>query len=156
MEKWFILWLQVLIMSVYTGVVFFRVNNDPEQLVMNLKRGVFFVSVMNMTLINLGQLPALLEERAIYYKQQGAHFYRPQSFLFAKIVGSLPLSLLEVRVPAGFIFSHLRWPGCCNFSNYSNLDRIFEFKLSSLMPPPKFNMVPTVPMPIFSICLSDI
>lgn len=95
-------------MSVYTGVVFFRVNNDPEQLVMNLKRSVFFVSILNMTLINLGQLPALLEERAIYYKQQGAHFYRPQSFLFAKIVGSLPLSLLEVRVPAGFIFSHLR------------------------------------------------
>jgi len=55
-------------MSVYSGVVFFRVKNDPNQLVMNLKRGVFFISVLNMTLINLGQLPALLEEWAIYYK----------------------------------------------------------------------------------------
>lgn len=103
--------LQVLIMSVYSGVVFFRVKNDPNQLVMNLKRGVFFISVLNMTLINLGQLPALLEERAIYYKQQGAHFFRPQSFLFAKFFGGLPFSLLEVRVPSGcFIFSFtLTW-----------------------------------------------
>lgn len=52
-------------MSVYTGVVFFRVEDDPDQLVMNLKRGVFFISVLNMTLINLGQLPGLLEERTI-------------------------------------------------------------------------------------------
>lgn len=84
-------------MSVYTGVVFFRVEDDPDQLVMNLKRGVFFISVLNMTLINLGQLPGLLEERTIYYKQQGAHFFRPQSFLFAKILGALPFSLLEVQ-----------------------------------------------------------
>lgn len=84
-------------MSVYTGAVFFRVKDDPDQLVMNLKRGVFFISVLNMTLVNLGQLPGLLEERAIYYKQQGAHFYRPQSFLFAKILGTLPFSVLEVN-----------------------------------------------------------
>lgn len=90
-------------MSLCTGVVYFRINNDLEQIVMNLKRGVFFISVLNMTLINLGQLPVLLEERAIYYKQQGAHFFRPQSFLFAKIFGSLPFSLLEVQVPADFL-----------------------------------------------------
>lgn len=84
-------------MSVYTGVVFFRVKNDPDQLVMNLKRGVFFISVLNMTLINLGQLPGLLEERPVYYKQQGARFFRPQSFLFAKILGAMPFSLLEVE-----------------------------------------------------------
>lgn len=106
------MWLQVLIMSAYTGVVFFRVKNDPEQIVMNLKRGVFFISVLNMTLINLGQLPTLLEERAIYYKQQGAHFFRPQSFLFAKIIGSLPFSLFEVELQLVYlIFSFmLTWP----------------------------------------------
>jgi hypothetical protein len=85
-------------MSVYTGVVFFRVKNDPNQLIMNLKRGVFFISLLNMTLISLGQLPALFDERAIYYKQQGARFFRPQSFLIAKILVAIPLSLLEVQV----------------------------------------------------------
>lgn len=83
-------------MSIYTGVVFFRVQDDPNQLVMNLKRSVFFISLLNITLINLGQLPALMEERAIYYKQQGARFFRPQSFLFSKILGALPISMLEV------------------------------------------------------------
>jgi hypothetical protein len=87
---------------VYSGIVYFRISNDPEQLIMNLKRSVFFISILNLSLINLGQLPGLLEERAIYYKQQGAHFFRPQSFLFAKIVGSLPFSFLEVRIPVAF------------------------------------------------------
>uniref|UniRef100_A0A7I4CW03 ABC transporter domain-containing protein n=1 Tax=Physcomitrium patens TaxID=3218 RepID=A0A7I4CW03_PHYPA len=89
---------QVLIMSIYTGVVFFRVQDDPNQLVMNLKRSVFFISLLNITLINLGQLPALMEERAIYYKQQGARFFRPQSFLFSKILGALPISMLEATL----------------------------------------------------------
>lgn len=102
-------------MSVYTGIVFFRIKNDPKQLVMNLKRSVFFVSAMNMTLINLGQLPGLLEERAIYYKQQGAHFYRPASFLFAKFFGSLPYSLFEVRVPLGYLSSHPTLTGISRF-----------------------------------------
>lgn len=97
-------------MSVYTGFVFFRVKEDPDQLVMNLKRGVFFISVLNMTLINLGQLPGLLEERAIYYKQQGARFFRPQSFLLAKIFGAMAFSLVEVQVlvdPFHLLIIHL-------------------------------------------------
>lgn len=85
-------------MSAYTGVVFFRVQHKPDQLDMNLLRGVFFISVLNMTMFNLGQLPALMEERSIYYKQQSAHFYRPQSFFFAKLLGGLPMTIFEVSV----------------------------------------------------------
>lgn len=85
-----------MITSVFTGVVFFRVREVPNQLDMNLMRGVFFISIMNLTLLNLGQLPGLLDDRTIYYKQQGAHFYRPQSFLIAKILGAVPFSIAEV------------------------------------------------------------
>ena len=85
-----------MIASVYTGVVFFRVREVPNQLDMNLLRGVFFISVLNLTLFNLGQLPGLLDDRTIYYKQQGAHFYRPQSFLVAKFLGTVPFTTAEV------------------------------------------------------------
>lgn len=110
-------------MSVYTGVVFFRVKDDPDQLVMNLKRGVFFISVLNMTLVNLGQLPGLLEERATYYKQQGAHFYRPQSFLISKILGSLPVSLIEVNLVAvDFLHLPVTFNSYCfDYFNFSEL-----------------------------------
>jgi ABC-type multidrug transport system ATPase subunit/ABC-type multidrug transport system permease subunit len=90
--------MQILIMSLYSGIVFFRVHNDPNQLDMNLLKSVFFISLLNLTLFNLGQLPGLLDERPLYYKQQDAHFYRPLSYLFAKIVGGFPFTLLETTI----------------------------------------------------------
>jgi hypothetical protein len=79
-------------MSLYTGIVFFRVHNDLNQLDLNLLKTVFFISLLNLTLfINLRQLPGLLDKCALYYKQQGAHFYCPQSYLFAKIVRGFPV-----------------------------------------------------------------
>jgi hypothetical protein len=84
-------------MSLYTGIVFFRVHKNPNQLDLNLLKSVFFISLLNLTLFNLGQLPGLMDERALYYKQQDAHFYRPLSYLFAKIVGGFPFTLLEVN-----------------------------------------------------------
>ncbi|KAJ7522816.1 hypothetical protein O6H91_18G028200 [Diphasiastrum complanatum] len=86
---------QVLVLSFFVGFLFFRVKNDADQQDMNLVRGIFFVSLLDMTLFNVGQLPALMEQRATYYKQQSANFFRPGSYLFSKIIGSLPFSLAE-------------------------------------------------------------
>eukprot|EP00250_Pteridium_aquilinum_P022490 c25391_g3_i1 orf=250-2904(-) len=46
-------------------------------------------------MFNVGQLPVLMSERSIYYKQKRAHFFRPISFLLGKFFGSLPFSLCE-------------------------------------------------------------
>ncbi len=80
-------WLQISIMSLYIGIVFFCVHNDPNQLDLNLLKIVFFISLLNLTLFNLRQLPGLLDKCALYYKQQDAHFYCLQSYLFAKLLG---------------------------------------------------------------------
>ncbi|CAM6101594.1 unnamed protein product [Calypogeia fissa] len=87
--------VQVLVLGFFVGFVFFQVHPDEQQLNFNLLRSTFFVSLLDMTLFNAGQLPALVEERKIYYKQNGANFYRPSSYLFAKIVGSLPFCMAE-------------------------------------------------------------
>lgn len=86
---------QVLLLSFFVGSLLFRVKTDADQRNMNLFRTAFFVSLMNMTLFNLGQLPALMSERSIYYKQKRAHFFRPISFLLGKFIGGLPFSLCE-------------------------------------------------------------
>ncbi|KAH7447131.1 hypothetical protein KP509_01G092800 [Ceratopteris richardii] len=90
--------MQVLVMSLFLGFLLFRIDNRPDQRYMNLFRSGFFVSVINMTMFNVGQLPALMSERYIYYKQKGAHFYRPISFLLGKIIGGLPFTLCETTV----------------------------------------------------------
>ncbi|KAH7447123.1 hypothetical protein KP509_01G092400 [Ceratopteris richardii] len=51
---------------------------------MNLFWAGSFVSVINMTMFNVGQLSALMSEGYIYYKEKGAHFYWPISYLLAR------------------------------------------------------------------------
>eukprot|EP00250_Pteridium_aquilinum_P022489 c25391_g2_i1 orf=308-5194(-) len=87
--------LQVLVLSTFVGFLLFRVKNEADLKTMNLFRTAFFVSILNMTMFNVGHLPALMGERNVYYKQKRAHFFRPISFLLGKFVGSLPFSLCE-------------------------------------------------------------
>jgi hypothetical protein len=87
---------QILVLSFFIGLIFFRVHPNGNQLNFNLLRSVFFTSLLNMTLFNLGQLPRLVEERKLFYKQTGANFYRPSSYVFANLVGSAPFSMAEV------------------------------------------------------------
>ena len=88
--------MQVMILALFLGFLLFRVKHDADQRNMNLYRTAFFLSVLNMTLFNLGHLPALMDERSIYYKQRGARFYRPTSYLLGKIAGSSFFSICEV------------------------------------------------------------
>ncbi|KAH7282783.1 hypothetical protein KP509_35G047300 [Ceratopteris richardii] len=90
--------MQVLTMSFFVGFFLFRVHPAPDQRIMNLFRTGFFVSVINLTMFNVGQLPALMSERNIFYKQKAAHFYRPVSYLLAKFFGNFPFSLCEAIV----------------------------------------------------------
>lgn len=93
---YFCVGLQVLILALFMGFLFFRIERLPDSLDMSQFRGVTFITILDMTLFSMGQLPLLFQERPVYYKQQGAHFFRPSTYLFAKIFGSIPFSLAEV------------------------------------------------------------
>ncbi|KAL3689857.1 hypothetical protein R1sor_016166 [Riccia sorocarpa] len=87
--------VQVLVLGLLMGFLFFRVKRNANQYNMGYFRGVTFVTLLDMTLFSLSQLPGLFQERPIYYKQQGAHFFRPSTYLLAKICGSFIFSLVE-------------------------------------------------------------
>ncbi|MCO5571123.1 hypothetical protein L7F22_024855 [Adiantum nelumboides] len=89
---------QVLVLSFFVGFLLFRVKPNADQSNMNLFKTAFFVSVMNMTMFNVGQLPGLMSERSIFYKQKGVHFFRPISYLLGKFIGSMPFSLCEATI----------------------------------------------------------
>jgi hypothetical protein len=69
--------MQILIMSLYTGIVFFCVHDDPNQLDLNLLKTVFFISLLNLTLFNLRQLPGLLDKCALLLQATGCTFLLP-------------------------------------------------------------------------------
>ncbi|KAG6540811.1 hypothetical protein Mapa_017836 [Marchantia paleacea] len=96
--------IQVLILGLFTGFLFFRIERDPDSLDMSQFRGVTFITVLDMTLFSMGQLPLLFQERPVYYKQQGAHFFRPSTYLFAKICGSIPFSLAEATTWTAVVY----------------------------------------------------
>eukprot|EP00850_Spirogloea_muscicola_P004781 SM000021S06414 [mRNA] locus=s21:129930:140406:+ [translate_table: standard] len=93
-------WYEIVVLGLFVGTFFFQLKQDANQLDMNLRRGIGFSSVMTTTLINLGHLPFILEDRLIFYKQQGARFYRPASYLLAQIFSQFPFSFTEASLQA--------------------------------------------------------
>ncbi|BBN17690.1 protein MpABCG27 [Marchantia polymorpha subsp. ruderalis] len=96
--------IQVLILALFMGFLFFRIERLPDSLDMSQFRGVTFITILDMTLFSMGQLPLLFQERPVYYKQQGAHFFRPSTYLFAKIFGSIPFSLAEATTWTALVY----------------------------------------------------
>lgn len=89
---------QVTFLAFFSGFCLFQASKAPAQNDMNLRRSIEFLGIIVNTLMALGQLPNLFEERAVFYKQQGARFFRPFSYWFGLFVGSLPFSLVEATI----------------------------------------------------------
>ncbi|KAL2613833.1 hypothetical protein R1flu_025525 [Riccia fluitans] len=96
--------VQVVVLGLLMGILFFRVRRNPDQYNMGFFRGVTFVTLLDMTLFSLGQLPGLFQERSIFYKHQEAHFFRPSTYLFAKICGSAIVSIVEATAWTAIVY----------------------------------------------------
>ncbi|GAQ83467.1 pleiotropic drug resistance protein [Klebsormidium nitens] len=86
---------QITFISLFVGTIFWQLNESADFAHMNTRRGVGFLSLMSTFLCNAIQLPGQLADRAVFYKQQGARFYRPGSYLLASVAANFPFSCLE-------------------------------------------------------------
>lgn len=87
---------QITLISLFVGTIFWQMDDSVDFARMNLRRGVGFLSLMSTFLCNAIQLPGQLADRAVFYKQQSARFYRPGSYLLASVAANFPFSCLEV------------------------------------------------------------
>jgi len=55
---------------------------------------VFFV-IGHFTFLSLTALPQLLKERAVYYFQRDAKYYKPLPYLVAVILAEFPLAICQ-------------------------------------------------------------
>ncbi|TMW59106.1 hypothetical protein Poli38472_007251 [Pythium oligandrum] len=60
--------------------------------------GVLFASVLLFGLVQAGQLPTLMADRQIFYRQRASNFYRTSSYVLSVTLCQIPVSIVETLV----------------------------------------------------------
>ncbi|GLE00664.1 hypothetical protein PINS_up009452 [Pythium insidiosum] len=90
----------VLLMGVLYGSTFWQLPTNNSQLVL----GLLFSCSMFLSLGPAAQLPVFFANRAVFYKQRGANFYRTSSYVFASCVAQLPMLLFETLLFGSLLY----------------------------------------------------
>ncbi|KAH9289369.1 hypothetical protein KI387_033486 [Taxus chinensis] len=87
--------MQAFVLGLFAGSAFYKMGEQYSQTEMNSVRALGFVTIMNVMLISLVQLPLNMLQRPILYKQRSQRFFRVSSYCVAHSVVNLPQTLLE-------------------------------------------------------------
>ncbi|CAM6092842.1 unnamed protein product [Calypogeia fissa] len=90
--------LQVLIIAVFTGTLFYRVSPSHQQASMDLKKSLAFLACMALSLNTVAQIPQQLDVRQVVEKQFAARFYRTQIYVLASALNGIPYTALETLI----------------------------------------------------------
>ncbi|CAM6087925.1 unnamed protein product [Calypogeia fissa] len=96
--------LQVLVMGLFGGALFYKVGGKYMNLKMNATRSIGFVTTGNLMLVSLVQLPLFMSQRAIFYKQRQQRFFRVSSYVISQSVVGIPQALLEAILYSSTIY----------------------------------------------------
>ncbi|KAL2652756.1 hypothetical protein R1flu_020884 [Riccia fluitans] len=90
--------VQVLIIGIFTGTLFYRVSDSHDQSTMDLKKSLAFLACMALSLNTVSQIPAQLDERQVFEKQYSARFFRTQSYVLASSMSGVPYLIMETAI----------------------------------------------------------
>jgi len=79
------------VMGLLYSSVFYQFDPTNAQLVM----GIIFASVLALSLGQSAQIPTVLAQRDVFYKQRGANFFRTASYVLSSSVSQIPPIALE-------------------------------------------------------------
>ena len=91
---------QVVVLALFSGMLFFQAPADANSANLNIRRGTCFISMMTNTLMSLGHAPQHFEDRLVFYKHTAMRFYRPVSYWLAGFLAGSIFNLAEVRSEA--------------------------------------------------------
>eukprot|EP00971_Amphidinium_carterae_P080917 1601003-Amphidinium_carterae.1 len=84
------------------------------------KMGLIFMSMMNFALGGMSTLPEGFDQRAVFYKQRDAGFYRTFAYSLSQNIVNLPVTILKVVVFVTIIY----WAsGATQTTNYPSLPK---------------------------------
>ncbi|CAI6006189.1 unnamed protein product [Closterium sp. NIES-65] len=96
--------MQVLILGIFTGTVFFQIPNTVSTATMQLRLSIAFAATMALALGGFALIPNIIDERQVVEKQLGARFYRSTSYVIASTICNFPFSLAEVLIYGPLVY----------------------------------------------------
>ncbi|CAI5514863.1 unnamed protein product [Closterium sp. Naga37s-1] len=96
--------MQVLILGIFTGTVFFQIPNTVSTATMQLRLSIAFAATMALALGGFALIPNIIDERQVVEKQLGARFYHSTSYVIASTICNFPFSLAEVLIYGPLVY----------------------------------------------------
>ncbi|GBG34973.1 ABC transporter G family member 53 [Hondaea fermentalgiana] len=101
---------QAIVMGVFMGSIFLDLDpnlptsaND-DQTPATQRFGILFAVLMQSLLSGLAQMPVVLAQRPVYYKQSGSFFFRTINYVLSETAVVLPIALVESILLATLVF----------------------------------------------------
>ena len=124
---------QALIQGLLIGTVFFKLSSTDYI----TRYGFCFTTMMALSLAAMAQIPQIIKERNVYYKQRSANFFRTQTYVWASVLSQPPFSLITTTLMSVLVYS---WRTCRThlrrtfFHAYSSFSRwVWVCSSSSLL-----------------------
>mmetsp|Transcript_19064 Transcript_19064/g.72080 ORF Transcript_19064/g.72080 Transcript_19064/m.72080 type:complete len:1408 (-) Transcript_19064:508-4731(-) len=93
-----------LVQQVIVGALVAGLFANLAQDAFTSKYGVMFVAIMNFSLGSTLALPSMFEQRAVFYKQRDASFYRTSAYAVATTIIQLPQQAMEILIWVGIVY----------------------------------------------------
>ena len=85
---------QSLIQGLLIGTVFFKLSSTDYI----TRYGFCFTTMMALSLAAMAQIPQIIKERNVYYKQRSANFFRTQTYVWASVRRSVR-EISNIKLP---------------------------------------------------------
>ncbi|CAK4143652.1 unnamed protein product [Aphanomyces euteiches] len=92
--------IMVLVMGLLYGSVFYQMDPGLPQ----VSLGLAFASILFIALGQASQIATFMEDRHIFYKQRGAHFYRTSSYVLSNTLAMIPFAVGESVVFGSIVY----------------------------------------------------
>eukprot|EP00512_Aurantiochytrium_limacinum_P002166 CAMPEP_0171494712 /NCGR_PEP_ID=MMETSP0958-20121227/5711_1 /TAXON_ID=87120 /ORGANISM="Aurantiochytrium limacinum, Strain ATCCMYA-1381" /LENGTH=1545 /DNA_ID=CAMNT_0012028559 /DNA_START=516 /DNA_END=5153 /DNA_ORIENTATION=+ len=104
--------MQSVIMGVVIGTVFIKLepdlptanSNTSDYTPITQRYGVIFATLMQCALAGMAQVPVVLGQRPVFYKQSNAYFFRTINYVLAELISTIPVAIVESILMASLIF----------------------------------------------------
>lgn len=111
--------MQSIIMGVLIGTVFIRIDPALPTSIdainvtpITQRYGVMFSTLMQCTFAGMAQVPIVLGQRPVYYKQSSSFFFRTVSYVLGEVVSVMPIAIVEsilLGLPMFWITAIVPW-----------------------------------------------
>ncbi|KAK3241339.1 hypothetical protein CYMTET_48888 [Cymbomonas tetramitiformis] len=93
---------QAKFIAILNGTLYWQISDADDK--MSLRTSIFFVSIMSLAVGHMAQIPKIVDERSVFYKQHGAGFFRAASYVLSVNLSQIPIVAGEMVIFCPFLY----------------------------------------------------